>query len=169
MLELDLRRLEREGALRIEARLPADDPLWQGTELSLRGPLTVRAEARRAGHDVLVELEFEGELAIPCRRCMDEVMVGVAERDTLFFRSGLSDAEAEAQDVYALPSRARELSLREPLREHVLLAAPRHVICREACLGLCPRCGANRNEVTCDCGGTEEDARWAPLRRLQGE
>jgi uncharacterized protein len=169
MLELDLARLEREQRIRVEASVHADDPLWNGTELTFREPLRLRAEARRAGADVLVELEYEGELTVACRRCLEDVAVEIADRATLLFRSGLDDAEAAVEDVYALPPRARELSLREPLREHVLLSAPRHVICREACRGLCPRCGANRNEVECECGVVEEDERWAPLRRLRSE
>jgi uncharacterized protein len=42
-------------------------------------------------------------------------------------------------------------------------------LCREDCLGLCLKCGANRNTVTCGCQpSSEEDARLSPLRKLLG-
>jgi uncharacterized protein len=68
--------------------------------------------------------------------------------------------------VLPLP-RTATLDLTEPLREHVLLAVPRYVLCGEDCRGLCPRCGTNWNTAECQCAVHGEDDRWAPLRRLK--
>jgi uncharacterized protein len=40
-------------------------------------------------------------------------------------------------------------------------------LCREACLGLCPVCGTNRNRDTCSCENEWTDPRLEPLRRLR--
>jgi uncharacterized protein len=53
------------------------------------------------------------------------------------------------------------------VREQVLLAVPRYVLCREDCRGLCPTCGTNWNAAECECVTDEVDGRWAPLRRLK--
>jgi uncharacterized protein len=57
------------------------------------------------------------------------------------------------------------------LREAVMLALPARPLCSEQCLGLCPVCGANRNEKKCDCPReTGEDKGWkASLRRIKLE
>jgi uncharacterized protein len=39
-------------------------------------------------------------------------------------------------------------------------------LCDEACLGLCPSCGANRNDDPCHCGSESRDPRWDALRAL---
>ena len=50
------------------------------------------------------------------------------------------------------------------LREEVILAVPMGVLCRSDCAGLCPVCGQNLNEGTCDCEQDDIDPRWAVLR-----
>jgi len=51
--------------------------------------------------------------------------------------------------------------------EQVLLEVPMKPLCRADCLGLCPRCGADRN-LTPDCCRDERgDARWEALGELR--
>lgn len=51
------------------------------------------------------------------------------------------------------------------LREDVLLALPTKVLCRADCKGLCPMCGADRNETACGCK-KPVDPRLAVLQEL---
>jgi uncharacterized protein len=46
-------------------------------------------------------------------------------------------------------------------------ALPMSVLCRDDCAGLCPRCGADLNEGSCDCTDDEMDPRWAALEALR--
>ena len=41
--------------------------------------------------------------------------------------------------------------LSELIDEAVVMSSPRVVRCKPDCKGLCPKCGANLNYVTCDC------------------
>ena len=66
---------------------------------------------------------------------------------------------------YAIPERAKELDLREALREELLLAVAQFVECRPDCRGLCPECGANLNAGPCGCR-PERDPRWEALSDL---
>jgi DUF177 domain-containing protein len=40
-------------------------------------------------------------------------------------------------------------------------------VCSEACKGICPVCGKNRNETACDCKADNADDRWGALRKLE--
>jgi uncharacterized protein len=167
MLLVDLNRLEREGRARIDGDLATNDPFWNGTDLTPRAPLALRLEAQQAGPDVVVRGQLTGEFERTCRRCLEPVVAGIEEDIGLLYRAGSSEAEVdEPADVLPLP-RAATLDLTEPLREHVLLAVPRYVLCGEDCRGLCPRCGTNWNTAECQCAVDGEDDRWAPLRRLK--
>jgi uncharacterized protein len=167
MLKVDLGQVERDWKVSIDEQIPADAEIWTDSGISLAEPLTVTGEAQKAALDVLVRGRFSGVLAMECRRCLQPVRVPVEEEFTLLFRPGLKPEEAPDADAYPLPERGRELDLADALREHVLLAVPRFAICEETCRGLCPHCGTNLNDSSCDCTVEEKDPRWDALRNVK--
>ena len=166
MPKVDLGQLERRGRLPIDAELPPDPHLVEGTGVELPAPVQVTGEAQQSGHDVVVRGEARARVRLGCRRCLTPVEAEVEAPLTLVYREDVSPADAEAEEVYPLPPRATEVDLGPAIREHLLLALPRYALCQEACRGLCGVCGANLNETDCGCSTVEEDERWAPLKRL---
>ena len=59
------------------------------------------------------------------------------------------------------------VELNDVLREYVLLALPMQRLCSEACKGICPDCGQNRNQNACQCAAKAGDDRWAALKQLK--
>ena len=53
--------------------------------------------------------------------------------------------------------------------EQIQLAIPMKPLCTEACLGLCPQCGANQNGEGCSCADSPVDARWGVLAGIREE
>lgn len=53
------------------------------------------------------------------------------------------------------------------LREQIILGVPMQPLCKETCKGLCPKCGQNLNEGTCQCQPAQADPRWTPLQVLK--
>jgi uncharacterized protein len=68
--------------------------------------------------------------------------------------------------VQFISPNTHEIDLSFGVRESLLLALPMKVLCSEDCKGLCPHCGANLNEESCDCVAETIDPRWAELRKL---
>lgn len=165
MLKADLSLLQRQGRLEIDTRIEPGDPLWAGTGIAPRGPFEVQLEAQQASSDVVVRGSIRGEVDMACRRCLVPVVLPAEIEVTWLFRAGISEAEAQAEEVFALPERARELDLVPAVREQLMLSVPEFALCEESCRGLCPHCGANRNEVGCGCDTPVVDERWAALRR----
>ena len=168
MLLVDLNRLAREGRARIDVDIPTDAAFWEETDLKPASPLEVRLEAQQAGPDVVVRGRVSGTFAQSCRRCLEPVEVEVDEELGRLYRAGDELEEADSEDVLPLPGHA-ELELSDPVREQVMVAVPRYVYCRAECQGLCPHCGTNLNESSCDCTVDEVDERWAPLRQLKSD
>jgi uncharacterized protein len=170
MLQVDLRELAR-GPVVTTGELGQGDALFDGLDLSLTEPVRVTGRLQATGDG---RYYWHGEVrtaaAAECRRCLRVVTVPVrAEVGALFSR----DADTLGDpDAYPLASDAREVDVRPAIREELLLAAPRYVLCSEDCRGLCPRCGADLNAGPCGCA-PEPDPRWsalAPLRdQLRGE
>lgn len=166
MLKADLGLLQRQRRIEIEERVPPDEPSFKEAGLELVGPLDVRLDVQQAGPDVAVLGTIRGKAALNCRLCLVPVEHDIDETVTWLFRDGISEVEAEAEEVYALPAKGRDLDLMRAVREQVMLAVPEYVECSESCRGLCPRCGANRNQVDCGCEEPVVDDRWAALKRL---
>jgi uncharacterized protein len=49
----------------------------------------------------------------------------------------------------------------------VIVELPMAPVCRGDCRGLCPVCGADRNDTDCGHGDTPADPRWAALDALR--
>ena len=73
--------------------------------------------------------------------------------------------EAE-EETY--PLLGDQLDLQPLARDAVLLNLPQVPLCREDCAGLCPVCGADRNDEPCGCEVEAGDPRWATLDALRG-
>lgn len=171
MLTIPLARLEREGTLEFQAEIPPDDPIWEGAEFSFAAPLNVTGKAEwLGGGEVLVEVFLEGRRAQECRRCLEPVETVVEEEWSLLF---LPEEEVSGsggdESARVLPEDARELELGPVVREEMILADQPFVLCREDCKGLCPSCGVNLNEETCQCSTEELDPRWDALRALRDQ
>lgn len=144
------------------------------------GPLKVQGRAERIEEhrgpkdivdDIRVRAHFQGDFQLLCARCLDPIPRGVEEHFDLIFRPAGVDAEqgersiseAETEIGYYEQS---GLSLEDVVREQVLLSLPDRSLCREDCKGLCPHCGANRNETQCQCEANIVDPRWSALKGL---
>ncbi len=170
MLKLDLPRLERDGSLSFEASVPPDDPLWEGSDLRFEGDVLVRGQASVSGSgEIVVRMRVEGLRIAECRRCLAPVRELLDEDFIVVYGDAGEVGDGEESDIRPLAGDVLTLDLSEALREELILATDRWVECGADCAGLCPICGVNRNEETCDCSPDEPDPRWDALRALQKE
>jgi uncharacterized protein len=138
--------------------------MWEGLELRLVQPLQVELAGHYAGDGVLVRGSMQTSVEMDCRRCLEVVRTPIDQEIGLWFQSAES---AEGDDeAYTLPERGTELDLTEAVREQLVLAAPTYALCSEDCRGLCPKCGANRNEAPCECAPDEGDSPWSVLKNI---
>ncbi len=119
---------------------------------------------------VLVQGTLSVEISLPCSRCLDPVSVpldiDVEENfcPTIDIITGQSIVPEEEDEALWIDEH-HILDLTEVLRQDTLVAIPLVVHCREECLGLCPTCGKNLNEGSCECR-PEPDPRWTSLLGL---
>jgi uncharacterized protein len=166
MLKVSLKALER-GEVALREQVAPDDPMWEGAGVTLAAPLDVDLTARSVGEGVLVRGRLRTTVRLACRRCLTEVEREVDETVDLLFEP-LADLEDDADgEVYPLPPRGDTLDLGEAVREQLLLRAPLFALCREACRGLCPRCGADLNAEDCDCVPEPAESPWDALKNVK--
>jgi uncharacterized protein len=156
------------GETRLESEISADDPLWEGAGFDLLQPLRVELRGQMVGEGVLVRGRIHTRLGLDCRRCLLPVEVEVDDDVTLLYEP-LAEEDTDELDgeVYPLPARGDALDLGPALREQLILLVPDFVVCSQACRGLCPTCGANLNETSCDCVPEAEEGPWSVLKKLK--
>ncbi len=124
----------------------------------LRGPM----QFTRVQGGILVEARVETQVEIDCVRCLEpfpyatvleiEETIGLSGRP----RPGITYTLTEEGWFDPLPL----------LREQIWVNLPMKPLCRPACRGICPECGANLNLEPCRCGEERVDPRLAPLAQF---
>ena len=130
-------------------------------------PAGAEAEADVTLHPFEGGIDVEGTVSAPwegiCRRCTEPVTgqlrVHVHERFA-------DDPVATAADEELYPIAGDDIDLAPLVRDAIVLELPMAPLCRDDCAGLCPQCGANRNEGDCGCVAPR-DPRWANLDVLR--
>lgn len=106
-----------------------------------------------AGDDYLLRGGLAGDLETPCARCLEPARVHVDVPMTVTFVAAGNEEvdvdEEEDQDPDVVTFKGGEIDLSDELRDAIVLAIPFNPLCDEACRGLCPLCGGNRNVVPC--------------------
>ena len=153
MLRVDLRDL-KHGPVATTGSLAQDDPVFEGLQLALTGPVQVdgRIQASGAG-GYFWKGHVRGQVQAQCRRCLSDVALSVDTDVGLMFSS---DPDLlDDPSVNELPPSATQIDLVEFVREELALAVPGYPLCRASCAGLCPRCGADLNTGPCGCAAPD--------------
>lgn len=168
---LDLDELISGGSLGLESKDPAPEDVRLPEGVSLKAHVE-----RGEGASVHVRGHLKAKVLQLCARCLGEAPSVVDQELDLFFlpeselRSDLDDEEGvELQDRDLVVSYYANdfLDLSAIVREQILLAQPMKRLCREDCRGVCPQCGADRNETSCACSASE-GPKDSPFRALAG-
>ena len=152
--------------------IPADSldspQLIQLGEVSWTG----RVLPLESGHLLQARLRYEQELE--CPRCLASVKrpVDVEFEYLVVPRAGepmTGEVELDEEDLGVLYVTEPLLDTEPLLLEQLQLNIPMRQLCRDECAGLCPACGANRNDGDCGCEKASTDPRWSALAALRDQ
>ena len=165
--------------VRFDETFPPGEIDFSGSEVTQVLPLHVQGVAEilhNTGGEVRIKGRMTTTVEAVCDRCLGTARFAIDAPFDLFYRpveTGVEEAggvinelaidEGEAEmGFYEFPG----LQLEDIVREQVLLQLPMQRICKEDCQGICPNCGANRNETSCSCEPHPGDDRWMALKDL---
>lgn len=141
-------------------------------ELVIQEPITGRVKFTKIPRGVLVTGELDTVVELNCNRCLEPfdqpITIEVEEEfyPLVDLQTGAFLPQGEVVDEATLIDEKNIIDLSEVARQSLLLSLPSLPVCREDCKGICPQCGQNLNEATCDCPTESVDPRWEALRRL---
>ena len=177
MLIINVSQIPPEG-LPVHAELLPSEVHVEGEEnFELQPGGRLDAHVERGDEDSIhVRGHLTARLRVQCGRCLEPFEMPVDQDLDLFYLPHRSDAgdrdeeeeevELSDRDMVVAFYRGNQLDLGQTVREQLFLTLPMKRLCREACAGLCPTCGVNRNEAKCDCPPEPRDPRLAALKTL---
>src|SRR5436190_18577150 len=101
--------------------------------------------------EIRIQGRFDVQMESDCDRCLSRAVFPLNASFDLFYRPVSYIAREEEVEIDEGEAEigfyeGAGLELADIIKEQVLLALPMQRVCREDCKGICPICGANRNE-----------------------
>ncbi len=119
--------------------------------------------------DLHIEGSVRTAIQYKCSRCLKEFARPLGLSYSLYYLPQPKGTRAEEE--IELKYEDMDIAYYDGIRldvdlmvlEQIELSMPMKFVCREECLGLCYKCGADLNEGTCACKREETDSRLAAL------
>jgi uncharacterized protein len=167
-VQIELGKLEGSST-RFEHLYEPDELVLDDEHARLVEPPQVTGRLNRSGHDVRLQGQITARAEVDCDRCLKQVTVPIETTfDVTYVPASdyvaTDAAELQAEDLGLSVYEDEAIDIDELVREQVLLTLPARALCVEECKGLCPVCGANRNDNSCECEPKETDPRWGALK-----
>ena len=142
--------------------------------VDLVAPVQVRFKLTNAATRILVDGTLTSRARLECNRCTEAfelpLQVSVNEQflpdDSPEIPQG---PDLSPEDLEVFTYHEDKIDIEEIVRQNLVAALPMTALCQEACQGLCPMCGANRNLAACSCQEQQTDPRWAGLEKFRSK
>jgi len=173
---VDIRELRERGEpLNVEADFDENSLEIASQIASLTRPAHAWLRVSLSGERLRVSGQLKAELQVICSRCLKQVPFEVDKKIDLEYWPDPAVEKEGAEIALSYDElsigfyRDEVLDLSGVTSEQIVLDIPMKPVCEEGCKGLCPQCGGNLNEVTCDCKPETLDPRLAALKELRNK
>ena len=137
--------------------------------------------ARAHGEDLVLEGHLKAAIDVECSRCLKRYRQGVdgsfgVTLEPIRDRQPPDPESVEMLERFGLYLgdeldlgwyRGKEILVDPLLAEATALAMPFQPVCHDGCKGLCPQCGVDRNQASCDCRDQRPESPFAALAVLR--
>jgi uncharacterized protein len=120
------------------------------------------ARITRTAQGLLVQAKMQATVPSECVRCLTSIQLPLKIDFTELYAFSI---QSVTDSGLLIPDDA-QINLAPLVREYMLLELPISPICRSDCKGLCPICGENLNEITCEHNHQAVDPRLSLLNTL---
>ena len=138
----------------------------------LKKAVKIAGKVKKQLAQVDVSGEIKGEIELDCTRCLQPQITVLdipfnVEYISAEHSTSAKDAELGERDLEVAVYEDDKINLDELAREQILLSLPTRFYCKDDCCGLCPICGANKNQTDCNCEVKDVDPRWSALKEFR--
>ncbi|MGH2738994.1 MAG: YceD family protein [Actinomycetota bacterium] len=160
---LDVRDLSEPGGAReLRRRAPVEGLSTELASVSTSLPVSAELLLESLVGGILASGAITGSMSCRCARCVKEFTKPFRVEVSELFVSASSAATRDGDEY---PIAEGSIDLEPMIRDAVVLSMPFSPLCKPECLGICERCGGDRNLGACSCPPLT-DPRWAVLETL---
>jgi uncharacterized protein len=134
------------ASLNIEFNEALDDLNSPDDGLKFGNPVYFKGQLVNIGGVLKLDGHLKTTYESTCFRCLNEVLKTV----DLKVKEDFTDA-GESKDSEGYTYSGNYLFLDKVLVDNIILNLPMKQLCRADCKGICPKCGIDLNEKTCEC------------------
>jgi len=116
----------------------------------------------RTPQGILLQADLQTQTGLECVRCLTDFQQGL----NINFTELYAFSQRYVTDSGLLMPETGIIDLNPVLREYTVLEIPISPLCKPDCKGLCPICGNNLNESSCNHEDESGDPRLASLKSL---
>ena len=145
-------------------------------ECDFVSPIDINLNVKRNINVIEVKGNIKTKARLKCGRCAEDYDITIGPDFALTFvpeevedldRSSDDEIELSTYDMQVVNFSGGIIELKDSVQEQLVLALPVKPLCRESCKGLCSNCGANLNNVKCDCENEYINPQFAALKNLK--
>lgn len=131
-------------------------PKSDDIDFRLQKPVSYELTVAKFDDTVAIDGPVSLAASLVCSRCLEEfgIELSLTMSVKLVPRTELPDSpetELHGEDLDVYYYEGDEIDIDPFIYEEVMLNMPVRPLCSEACKGICPQCGKNRNTEQCDC------------------
>ena len=177
-MKLDLSEIAAHLGKRINYSLNEKPIVDAESGLRCIDPIVGQIAFSNTGRTIDVRGKFQTVVSLECGRCLKAYVMPIESNieESLPLEGQPWALAAIESDQEELPEDEVEplfvdniFDLGEYLRQSILVNMPIKPLCDEVCKGLCPRCGINLNDQTCECEEEPEESPFGALKSLLEE
>lgn len=142
-----------------------------GEELKVSESFTGFLYLKKLGIEVKVVGYLRGSIILDCDRCLSSYNFKIEKNWSLELKPIKSlnleeERELKEEEMEVNFYEGNWISFLELIKEEIYLSIPYKKLCKEDCKGICSICGANLNEINCQCKVYKKESPFAVLREL---
>jgi len=155
-----------------KTREEAEEPESLGLAVEMHRfdqPVQLNISVQKSDNEVVLSGRVQTHVIATCVRCLDEFEVKVDEglrRVANIVPDKQVGEDSGDPDFIFLPMSLPVWDLADVVREVLYLALSENPLCRDDCQGLCPECGVNLNQKTCQCQRRDNKGGLSQLSEL---
>ena len=164
-MTIDLSELfgDYDGSLEISGKCDFSKTDFLGDTFVFPDGLYVEGKITKTMKTLNLTAKVSGNAVVPCSRCLKDVIVPVAfDIAEIMMREG--EEISDDEDIVVISGHTLEID--DIVLNNFLMNVSGKYLCREDCKGLCPKCGKDLNEGSCNCINDEPDPRWSALTEI---
>jgi uncharacterized protein len=173
---INLDDIDKDGPQSYSRTIEVSPSEIDSDEIVNIGPVSITANVQKGSQprEYLVDGSAKFTADLTCSRCLEPYPFASTSAFNLRFQPRPDVPQGEDEEIEIAPDELdvefysdRGITLRDLALEQIQLSIPMKPLCTDACLGLCPTCGATRNRERCACEESILDARWGALTEIR--